>query len=250
MNAYKTNYIAFSLLNRTQPNTNFNIRVHHCSNTEREVGCDCPLIGKVNAVKYLGVMLDQNLSWQPHIELVSSRLRKLMWIFRALRYVASKPLLNQIYIALAQSISIYCITVWGGAAKTKMIDVERAQRALLKVAYFKKRRFPTTSLYALADTLSIRRLFLLHTILRKHTQVEYHPPRCDKRRNHNVAKIVQTRTQFAQSQLQYLSSYLYNKSNKILQIYSLPLRECKSKVTAWLKTLDYDETELLLKHVT
>ncbi|XP_063537560.1 uncharacterized protein LOC134746918 [Cydia strobilella] len=43
----------------------------------------------------------------------------------------------------------YCLPVWGGAAKTRFIDVERAQRSLLKIMYFKKMWFSTDKLYQL-----------------------------------------------------------------------------------------------------
>lgn len=247
LNTHKTNFITFSLYNRTQPEAKFDIKVHHCSETQ--VNCDCPMITKVDTVKYLGVMLDQRLSWKSHVELVASRLRKLIYIFKILRHVTTKTLIDRIYVALAESISIYCITVWGGAAKTKLIEVERAQRALLKVSYFKKRRYSTQSLYTLADTLSIRRLFILHIVMQKHNKIEFDANINKKRRNFNVAKVTQTRTKFAHLQFQYLSSFLYNKCNKILKIYSLNQRECKRKVAAWLKTLDYDETEFLLKRL-
>lgn len=131
--------MCFSLSNKTQPDTNFSVKIHQCHNTQ-DTNCACPTIEKVEKTKYLGIILDQRLSWHYHVALVSERLRKLIWIFKILRHVASAKLIKQIYIALAQSVLTYCIPIWGGATKTKFLDVERSQRALLKTIYFKPYR--------------------------------------------------------------------------------------------------------------
>ena len=117
------------------------------------MSCDCPCIEKVAQTKYLGVVLDQALSWYPHLEQTSGRIRKLSWIFKTLRHIVptklesckNRPrnLLNEIYVALAQSVLLYCIPIWGGAAKTKFIHLERAQRALIKLMYFKNKSHTT-----------------------------------------------------------------------------------------------------------
>lgn len=59
--------------------------------------------------------------------MVQFRVRKPIWIFKSLRHVISKELLNKIYIALVQSVIKYCIPVWGGAKKCKFLDLERTQ---------------------------------------------------------------------------------------------------------------------------
>lgn len=246
LNTQKTNYICFSILDGNQPSSDFDIKIHgyDCGSDDN---CCCPSITKVASTKYLGIVLDQRLTWQSHIDLVAGRIRKLTWIFKMLRHVADKKLLKLVYIALAQSIITYCLTVWGGALKTKFLMVERAQRALLKVMYFKNRRFSTQALYAVADVLTIRKLYILHTVIKRHKTLKFDPSILQKRRHYKVAIAKRTHTQFAKNQFQYLSSLLYNRSNKYLQLFSMTSRECKIKLTSWLKNLQYSETELLLK---
>ncbi|CAG9125730.1 unnamed protein product [Plutella xylostella] len=53
-----------------------------------------------------------------------------------------------------KSILTYCIEVWGGAAQTHLMRLERAQRALLKVAYFLPVLHPTAQLYNKVQVLS------------------------------------------------------------------------------------------------
>jgi hypothetical protein len=71
------------------------------------------------------------LNWIPHIELITARTRKLIWTFKTLSNVADFELLRNAYFALAQSVIGYCVSVWGGACKTHLLQLERAQRSLL-----------------------------------------------------------------------------------------------------------------------
>lgn len=260
LNTAKTKYICYSMNSRGQHRGNFDVMVHKCILDSGRI-CDCPKLDKVTHTKYLGVIIDCNLSWYPHLEHVATRLRKLSWIFKTLRHVvppvvtnpknpdSTKNILNEIYIALAQSVIIYCIPIWGGAAKTKFLDLERVQRSLIKVMYFKKRRYPTGMLYQESNLLSIRKLYILQTLLKKHKDLPYDPKIKTKRRYDLAAKTISTRTKFARTQYSAQSSFLYNKINKEIDIYEENYYECKKNVTKWLNALEYDEVEALLEHI-
>ncbi|XP_050361277.1 uncharacterized protein LOC126780688 [Nymphalis io] len=59
-----------------------------------------------------------------------------------------------ISVLTVQSTLGYCIPVWGGAAKTRFLELERAQRCLMRVMYSKPYRFPTTALYEISGLLT------------------------------------------------------------------------------------------------
>ena len=155
-------------------------------------------------------------------------------------------MLNKIYVALAQSIIIYCIPVWGGAAKTKFIELERAQRSLLKVMYFKSYRFPSDLLYSTCQLLSVRKLYIVQVVLKLHKTLNYEQSILSKRIKYNIAKVPLTRSSFAGHQYNGRSAHLYNSINKILDIYPLKFYNCKKRLTEWIKTKTYEETEALL----
>lgn len=258
LNTTKTNYICFGIYDNSQPDYDLKLKIHECSNSDSR-DCNCPIIDKVRSVKYLGVVLDQRLSWYPHIEHLLGRIRKFNWIFKTLRHIvprrpfdaigSSKNILNNIYISLVQSVITYCIPVWGGALKTRFLELERAQRTLLKIMYFKKRTFSTQSLHLLSNTLSIRKLYIIHLTLKKHTNLTYNPSARGKRRIGNVAFVPQVKTQFASTQFEKRSAYIYNKINKILNIYHKTSYECKTVLIKWIQTLDYDEVENIIQYV-
>jgi hypothetical protein len=246
LNTAKTNYVCFSKYNRNQPPQNCKIKIHTCPMNTSPCHCDCPLIERVSSTKYLGVIIDQRLSWQQHIEHINNRIRKLIWIFKILRHITSKELLNQLYMTLAQSIMTYCIPTWGGAAKTKFMDVERGQRCLLKVMHFKPYRYPTIDLYSYCDVLTMRKLYILYALLRLHKTLPYVRYDNERRRKTKVAPLPTCRSIFAKRQFAYQSAYLYNNINKETNIHSMTLFECKKTLVDMLKILNYEQTENLL----
>lgn len=248
LNTQKTQYICFGPYVNSQPTTSYEIKIHSCC-TLLSSACNCPTIQKVTRVKYLGIIVDQRLSWYPHLELTIGRLRKLMWVFKSLRHVMNTELLNNIYVALAQSILIYCIPVWGGAAKSYFIDLERAQRSLIKVMYCKPFRFPTESLYTMSKLLSVRKLYILHSTLSYHKTLPFDKAKLRKRRCDIVAPTVPTRTVFACRQNIAQAPRTYNIINGKLGIYSLPLYGCKKALIRWLSALSYDDVEDILTRI-
>ena len=50
--------------------------------------------------KYLGVLLDEKLSWKPHVEHICNKISKVCGIFSKLRHATSFHLLKQVYHAL------------------------------------------------------------------------------------------------------------------------------------------------------
>lgn len=247
LNVSKTNFICFTPNQRTQPGADFGIVIHECATSHSP--CNCQSIQRVSSIKYLGITVDQRLSWHTHIENTMARIRKLIWIFKTLRHVMPPLLLNKIYTALAQSVITYCIPIWGGATKTKFLDLERAQRSLIKVMYFKTFRYSTDNLYKISNLLSVRKLYVLNITTHLHKTLSFDPSRLDKRRKDIVAHSPRVRTVFARRQYNTQSTYIYNKLNLILDIYPMLRYECKNTISEWLKSQTYDEIELLLTRI-
>lgn len=246
LNLDKTKFITFSANTQTQPKS-FLINAHTCLPPNHSSSC-CQTLKRTHSIKYLGVHLDSTLSWSAHIDSTVARVRKLMFVFRNLRSVADYSCLKTVYYSLAQSIINYCITAWGGSTVTQMIKVERAQRAVLKVMLSKPRRFSTSMLYSISEVPTVRQLFILATVLRKHSHLYFNADHVtNKRRSDIVCKIEPHRTTLASLHYHYLSPILYNKVNKILNLYPLPVFKCKSKCLTWLLSLSYERTESLLK---
>lgn len=246
LNANKTKYICFSKTKASAPKHSPPIKVHDplCQSTTT---CSCNYIERADNIKYLGVILDEHLNFTNHITSLSARARKLIHLMKRLRIINDKDLLGRLYIALCQSILTYCISCWGGASKTHLLLLERAQRSILKVTFNKPFRYPTTSLYQDCKVLSIRQLFIFKVIIYQYTEFIKSSSSIkllSKRRVLVPVKAVNTA--FAQRFKYFLGPFLFNKIFQTCALRHSQLNEAKIKIFKYLQSLDYESTEDLL----
>lgn len=246
LNIDKTKYLTFSI--RASSHVNFKLIAHNCCSDDPSVStCSCNTLERSSEIKYLGVIIDENLSFKSHIQVLSKRIRKLLYVFKTLRHIVTPTTLKQVYYALCQSLITYCISCWGGAPKSTLKQLEVAQRAILKLSTFKPFRHPTKLLYEYCEVLTVRQLFLLSIISKQHTSLEYSPILSSRRRGLPVCKaLLQPKTAFVRRFYPFLGPYIYNKINKIIDISSLNNLALKKNISQWLWKLSYDETEDLL----
>lgn len=166
LNLNKTNYIAFSLTNANRPSFD-------------EISVDGQHIKEVASTKYLGIVIDKFLKWQPHIDYISDKIRKLIYKFYLLReFINSKTLLT-IYKAFVESIVRYGILVWGGLYNNSLYKLNIIQKYILKIIYRRNRLYPSHLLFN-NDILDVRSLYLLticsyiHTHLGTQQQVDHY----------------------------------------------------------------------------
>lgn len=242
LNDKKTKYIVYSIINTDNMPLSIPLVVHKC-NFNLNIPCNCPIIESTDNIKYLGVIIDKNLNFKVHIHMISQKIRKLAYLFKNLRHIADEPIIKMVYLSLAQSVLTYCIRTWGGAHKSTMIELERAQRMLLKVIYFKPRVYPTFQLYAEAKVLSIRQLYIMATVLHQHSQVNNINIKRDVRRYYTVCEQKSVKTNFAQRFFYFQATRLYNMLNKKLNIIDLTRKNLKNILFSYLNNLDYLKTE-------
>jgi hypothetical protein len=76
---------------------NTTLHAHYCKLSIENKTCGCPTIKSTNKVKYLSVILEETLSFKQHIGILNTRLRKLIFIFKKLRYIADSKIIRQVY---------------------------------------------------------------------------------------------------------------------------------------------------------
>lgn len=243
LNVQKTKYLCFSINAKGQPDDIFGIKVGHQNDPTSNYSFDNRLrfIERSSTIRYLGVILDVHLTWRQHIESLKSRVRKLMFVFRTLRNITYPELLRTVYFALCETLLGYCNSVWGGAAKTHLISLERAQRSLLKVIFRKPSRFSTKELYKVSNVLTVRQLFL-RKVIYNYSKLHDKMFLADTRRRQRW-KNPKTCTRFAQKFHAFISPLVLKTFSKLHHVTRPP---SKSFLTKWLMQLDYHETELLL----
>ena len=88
------------------------------------------LIERVNEFKDLGVVVQNNLSWNSHINTTVAKANRMMGLIkRTVGYEAPKNVKLQLYTSLVRSNLEYCTQAWNGLTARNKIKIERVQRA-------------------------------------------------------------------------------------------------------------------------
>ncbi|KOB70631.1 Uncharacterized protein OBRU01_14950 [Operophtera brumata] len=224
------------------PPSTIQIISHHCKQAQN---CSCLEVLPATEIKYLGVLLDNQLRWKPNIKSLSGRIRKLIYVFKTLRHVCDPSQLVSVYYALGQSIITYCISSWGGCPKSTLITLERAQRAVLKVLSFKPYRYPTIELYKETSVLTVRQCFIKTILLEQH---KIPMPKNQHVRRQDLVYIKPLcKTTFAQNFADFLGPFIYNRISKHCELRTKLAFNCRKAITEYLKTMSYDAIESFMR---
>ena len=97
--------------------------------------------------KYLGVLIDNKLSFEKHIEHVNGKLTKGNAILSLVRHLLPKQILINTYHAYIQPHIDYCLNVWGHTYKTHLTTLERQQRKAVRLMNFANKRDDPTDFF-------------------------------------------------------------------------------------------------------
>ena len=118
-----------------------------------------------NTVKYLGTTLDDELTWQYHIQIVAKKLSIAVGILSKLRHYVPKGVLIKVYYGIAYPYLLYSVTNWENAAKTHIQKIQVLQNRQIKIISntfkFKTKLLP---LYQELNILKFHNIYRLEVI--------------------------------------------------------------------------------------
>ena len=105
------------------------------------------LIKKSECVKYLGVYLDNKLSWRTHIDKICKKVSKVCGMIYKLRYYVPLSTLKIVYFSLFHSHIQYSLLNWGRASKSILYKLKILQSKILRAMLFCSKQDQTNLLY-------------------------------------------------------------------------------------------------------
>ena len=98
-------------------------------------------IKRVDNAKFLGVIIDENLSWEPHVTALRRKLNYASATLYRIRDSVPEELHRDLYHTLFESHLSYCISVWGGASSYITTKIWTAQKHCLRVLFGDKQAY-------------------------------------------------------------------------------------------------------------
>lgn len=201
LNLQKTNYIAFTKIDRNRPDFTF-----------IEIDTFNEKINEVPHTKYLGILVDSNLKWTKHVEYVTKKVKTLIYRFYILRNILSKALVTSLYQSLVESLLRYGILAWGAMYNNALNPLQIVQNKILKIIYKKDYLYPTHLLYN-CKINNIRMLFFHSVVCFMHKKQDKNivsHTYLTRNNSNNMLIIPNCRSGFYKRSVNYLGPKAYN----------------------------------------
>ena len=129
LNAKKSNYVIFLSYKMKLP---FQPTINVFDNDRISYS---PLECK-DYVKYLGILIDKNLNWKAHIDLVALRISKTIGIIAKLRHYVPLSIIVKLYQSLIFPFLSYGISSWGQASQSTQDKLLLLQKRAIRFMNF------------------------------------------------------------------------------------------------------------------
>lgn len=169
--------------------------------------------------KYLGLRVDDKLTWKLHIEHVKSKLTSLLASLRKISNCIPRKIRTIIYNSLVKSHLEYLIEIWGCAAKTILMPLQRTQNKIIKTLYHYHYLTPTKTLFEKTKLLNLKQLYTYGTciLIKKITtnsvqsKLQLHKKTISYNlRNKNKLQRRQARTNYGKKTILFEGAQLFN----------------------------------------
>ena len=120
LNLKKTKYIAFT---PRQKRLHFNF----------QLAIDNQPINQVTETAFLGVILDKNLTWKPHISHIANKISKSIGIIYRSKFYLPKKSLITLYYSLIYPYLFYCNMVWASTYETNLHRIVILQKRAIRI---------------------------------------------------------------------------------------------------------------------
>ena len=106
----------------------------------RQIVRENNVLEQVDNTKFLGVYIDQHLTWKTHVNFIAAKISESVGLFyKAKYYLPSKSLLTALYFALIYPYLTYCNLIWASTYVSNLQRIylvqKRAVRAIPKADY-------------------------------------------------------------------------------------------------------------------
>lgn len=120
MNVRKTQFMLFQTKNSKTDLTNFTVTL------------DNNKLDRVKSFKYLGLMLDENLTWEENVKYVANKIAPYVGILGRIKHTTHEKTKLQIYHAYINSHLMYMCHLWSTATSTRLHQIEMLQNKALR----------------------------------------------------------------------------------------------------------------------
>ena len=122
-------------------------------------------IENASSLKFLGVYIDHKLSWKTHIDYISNKLLKIIYIIKTIKNIVSTTILRSIYTSLIQPQLMYGIITWFEPNNNKTKRLKLLQKKLIRLITKSRYNTHTSNLFKKLNLLNIDDIYKKQALL-------------------------------------------------------------------------------------
>ncbi len=158
LNTNKTKFILFKSSNK-KPKYNVKIAINDKN------------IEQVKSTNFLGIIIDECLTWNNHIAKVAKKIIRASGIISKMRHFVNRNGIKLIYYALVYPYLIYGNLIWGNTYKTRIQKIMNIQKKIVRMMTFKLYMEHTEPIF---KELNILDIFKINDYLTAMFMFRYH----------------------------------------------------------------------------
>ena len=232
LNVKKSHYMIFSKRNVT---------------SEHAIKIDNKCIDRVDSTKFLGVYIDNKLSWKKHILYTKGKVARSIGILNKARKIFTKDTLLNLYYSFVYPHLGYCIEIWGNANVEYTSALFRLQKKCVRIITNSAWKSHTEPLYKSLDILTLNDLYVYRLYMFMYKFKNNGLPKifdnfftCNNifhqypTRTQNAFRLPVFKSEIRRKTLRFTAAKLYNQTINVLD-YSISIKLFKRSVTSLLK---------------
>jgi len=108
---------------------------------------------------FLGVIIDEKLSWNVHIQKIRTKISKNIGLLCKARKVLQRKTLVSLYYSFIYPYISYCIEIWGKAAKKYTDCIFKLQKLCVRIINGAKKMAPSIPLFTSLEILPLPKIY-------------------------------------------------------------------------------------------
>ena len=117
-----------------------------------------------SSIKYLGVWIDENLTWRNHRHTVENKITKNIRLLYQGKHYLDEKCLKQIYFAYINAYINYANIAWACTHKTKLKKLQSKQKHALRIIFNQSKTLPSKSLFLSLNVLNVHQFNIFQSM--------------------------------------------------------------------------------------
>jgi hypothetical protein len=206
-------------------------------------------IERVNCIKFLGVLIDESLSWHEHLILKNNQISKNLAIISRMKHILPSETIKTLYHAIIYPYMSYGIVAWGNTCTRELARMSKLQKRAIRLIANSKYNAHTSPSFKKYKLLTIKDIYSsqcckiywkrlnhhlpanLHDMLPTNNEIHDH----NTRQNRNIRPTIPYRSSYGNQLLSVKVAAVWDiMPHNIKENVQLSIKSFSSKVKFYL----------------